>query len=182
MYSADFMDYRPAHVWTMRLAIAALVIGALFTIASPQRPEASPLGLSAPTPTRQTLKGQLLVADPTLNDSRFSHTVIFIVRHDETGAFGLVINRRLSSAPASSIFKTPEDNPPSGEIIIHYGGPVEPQTAFVLHTTDYKKSPTIPVNNQYAVTQTIDILRVRPETLRRITEFSEHESDGGELE
>jgi membrane fusion protein (multidrug efflux system) len=26
------------------------------------------------------------------------------------------------------------------------------------------------------------ILRVRPETLRRITEFSEHESDGGELE
>jgi hypothetical protein len=25
-------------------------------------------------------------------------------------------------------------------------------------------------------------LRVRPETLRRITEFSEHESDGGELE
>jgi hypothetical protein len=26
------------------------------------------------------------------------------------------------------------------------------------------------------------LLRVRPETLRRITEFSEHESDGGELE
>jgi hypothetical protein len=40
-----------------------------------------------------SLTGRLLVALPNMKDPRFSESVIYIVRHDREGAFGLVINR-----------------------------------------------------------------------------------------
>ena len=40
-----------------------------------------------------SLVGQLLVAAPTIADPRFSHTVILLLRQDDTGAFGIVLNR-----------------------------------------------------------------------------------------
>jgi putative transcriptional regulator len=159
------MDNSPVTIRPMSRAIAALIVGALFVITpSPQSEAAtsaipSPSAKSEPPPTQRSLKGKLLVAEPGMSDPRFSRTVIFVVRHDDTGAFGLVVNRRLASMPAASLFKRPEDDPSGGDIAVHYGGPVEPQTAFVLHTTDYKNPPTIPVNDQYAVTQTEDILK-----------------------
>ena len=45
-----------------------------------------------------SVQGLLLVAKPSMPDPRFAKTVILMVRHDRTGAFGLVINKPLGVA------------------------------------------------------------------------------------
>lgn len=42
-----------------------------------------------------SLRGRFLLASPTLADPNFSKTIVLIVRHDEDGALGLVLNRPL---------------------------------------------------------------------------------------
>jgi putative transcriptional regulator len=46
--------------------------------------------------------------------------------------------------------------PPNGagdlELIVHYGGPVEPTRAFVLHTPDYRAEDTMVLSNFAALT------------------------------
>ena len=41
-----------------------------------------------------SLAGSFLVARPTLRDPNFAHTVIFLLAHNNDGAFGLVVNRQ----------------------------------------------------------------------------------------
>src|SRR3546814_5414115 len=45
-----------------------------------------------------SLQGKFLVANPALSDPRFAHAVILMVKHDATGAFGLIINRPVGIA------------------------------------------------------------------------------------
>ncbi len=40
-----------------------------------------------------SLAGSFLIARPTLRDPNFAHTVVFMLSHQEEGAFGLVVNR-----------------------------------------------------------------------------------------
>lgn len=42
----------------------------------------------------KNLSGRLLIASPYLTDGNFLRTVVFVIRHDAEGAFGLAINRR----------------------------------------------------------------------------------------
>src|SRR5712691_11496388 len=42
------------------------------------------------------LTGQFLVAADEMGDPRFEHTVIYMVRHDDTGAMGLIVNRPIA--------------------------------------------------------------------------------------
>lgn len=93
----------------------------------------------APAQEGESLAGRLLVATPEMGDPNFDHTVIYMVSHDETGAMGLVVNRPLARGPISDLLKGfgAESEGVKGEIVLHYGGPVERERALVLHTSDY---------------------------------------------
>lgn len=110
---------------------------------------------------RPSFAGQLLVAEPGMPDPRFAETVIFLVRHDATGAFGLVINRRLAVEPIAAVMKTLGLDPgeAKGELAIHYGGPVEPGLGFILHSTDYARGATLKVTEEIALSAEPDVLR-----------------------
>ena len=71
--------------------------------------------------------GRLLVAGPRMADPRFAETVIFMVRHDETGALGVVVNRPVGRMPYSALLKALklDAEGASGDIAVHEGGPVE---------------------------------------------------------
>jgi putative transcriptional regulator len=87
----------------------------------------------------RSLTGRLLVATDDLRDPRFQRTVIFMVRHDGTGAMGLVVNRPLRDVALADLLAQLglAAEGAGGTIRVHYGGPVEPRRGFVLHTTDW---------------------------------------------
>jgi putative transcriptional regulator len=107
------------------------------------------------------LAGQLLVAMPQMQDPRFARTVIFMCAHTPEGAMGLVVNRLVHSITFPDLLEQLGVEPALGgnEIRVHFGGPVESGRGFVLHTADYNREGTLPINNGIALTATVDILR-----------------------
>ena len=109
-----------------------------------------------------SLTGQLLLAMPQMMDERFARSVVYICAHSgEAGAMGLVVNKLLGSLTMSELFAQLEISPSGGvgSRPVHYGGPVEAGRGFVLHTTDYNEDATLVVNDNIALTATLDVLR-----------------------
>lgn len=100
-----------------------------------------------------SLAGQLLVAAPGIPDPRFAETVILMVRHDKTGAMGIVVNRPVGVLSLDDLLSSTGQNPQGaeGEIIIHTGGPVGQELGFLLHSTDYKTEGTIQITEHIAM-------------------------------
>ena len=99
------------------------------------------------------LAGQFLVATPQMGDPRFAETVIYMINHDERGAMGLVINSPVAKGPLADLFKAlgREPKPTEKTVILHYGGPVEPDRLYVLHSSEYSGNSTSAVGPGVAV-------------------------------
>jgi len=109
----------------------------------------------------RTLDGRLLVAAPGMSDPRFQQTVILLVRHGADGAFGIVINRPIGQQPLAELLAAaglPTDGI-EDSIRIFYGGPVQPEVGFVLHTPDYDGRSTLAIDHHLAMTADPEILR-----------------------
>ena len=106
-----------------------------------------------PWPGRSTT-GQLLVATDDLRDPRFARTIVYMLRHDATGALGLVVNRPVGTLPLARVLESlgRDLEGAGGEIRVHYGGPVEPGRGFVLHTPAWEGGDSRVVHNGVAVT------------------------------
>jgi putative transcriptional regulator len=77
-----------------------------------------------------SLRGQLLVAGPTLVDPNFHRTVVLVCEHDENGAMGLVLNR---PSPILAEQAIPELGDALGpEETLWVGGPVQTTSVVVL--------------------------------------------------
>jgi putative transcriptional regulator len=107
------------------------------------------------------LTGQLLLAMPSMLDDRFVKSVIYMCAHNEEGAMGLVVNRELESITFPDLLNQLGIEPlnPEPQIKIHFGGPVETERGFVLHTADYTQDATVAVNEAVALTTTMDIMQ-----------------------
>ena len=115
----------------------------------------------AAAPFRRSLTGRVLVATEAIRDPRFARSVIYLVRHNEQGAFGLVINVPLGAIPFERALRPLglEAPPGSGDLHIHYGGPVDEGHGFVLHTPDWKGDGTTVVDGRFALTEDPKILQ-----------------------
>jgi len=118
------------------------------------------MGQSSIASTEDTLTGQLLVAMPHMADPRFARSVVYLCAHSGEGAMGLVVNRLIDSLSFESLLEqlgveasAPADMP------VHFGGPVESSRGFVLHTTDYVQDSTLLIDDEIALTATIDVLK-----------------------
>ncbi|MCW2236496.1 YqgE/AlgH family protein [Azospirillum canadense] len=113
------------------------------------------------TKSSDYLTGQLLIAMPGMMDPRFQRTVIYMCAHNEDGAMGLVVNRLFGSITFEDLLEQLEMDiqQPATNMPVHYGGPVESGRGFVLHSTDYVRDGTLVVDDEVALTATIDILR-----------------------
>jgi putative transcriptional regulator len=133
-------------------AVAAAILALLLTAALP-----------APTalPQRASLAGQLLVAAPSMGDPRFYQTVIMLVRHDRTGAMGIVVNRPLQERPLAALLEALGEraDAAAGNVRIFAGGPVQPELGFVLHSAEYRRAETLEIDGQVAMTSSREILR-----------------------
>jgi putative transcriptional regulator len=80
-------------------------------------------GIAAPSMAQTIANGTLLVASPQLADPNFARSVVLVLRHDEDGTIGLILNRPTSLVPAT-IF--PELAPGIGSYTgnLFRGGPI----------------------------------------------------------
>jgi putative transcriptional regulator len=108
-----------------------------------------------------SLRGQLLIAMPTIGDPRFERTVIYMCAHStEKGAMGLVVNKPVDGLHFLELFGQLEIKDVAiDDLPVHFGGPVEASRGFVLHSTDYKSTGASTVTDDIAMTATLDILR-----------------------
>ena len=111
-----------------------------------------------------SLTGKILVAKETMPDPRFQETVIYMVDHDENGALGLVVNKPTAIGPAGALLDQlgidadAYGDAVQGSVTLHYGGPVQPERGFILHSAEYELDGTQYVSNGISLT-------LRPEVL-----------------
>jgi putative transcriptional regulator len=77
-----------------------------------------------------SLRGQLLIAGPTLQDPNFVRTVVLVGEHNDEGALGVVLNRPSDTSVGEAVPDledlTGDDDP------VYVGGPVQPSAVLVL--------------------------------------------------
>jgi putative transcriptional regulator len=80
---------------------------------------------------QEVADGSFLVASPELTDPNFSRTVVLVLRHENNGTIGIVINRVTSLSPAQTF---PELVPGIGTYsgTLYRGGPVAPTRLLLL--------------------------------------------------
>jgi putative transcriptional regulator len=80
----------------------------------------------------ESLAGYFLISEAEMMDPNFFRTVVLIIRHDETGAFGLVVNRK-SNLNLGDVL--PEYDDARGTALpLYVGGPVQQEFLFVVHS------------------------------------------------
>lgn len=92
-----------------------------------------------------SLRGQLLLATPTLSDGTFDHSVIFIAEHSpKDGAVGAIINHPLGTTVGSLVSQLKTS--PLGKLPVLQGGPVatEHLTFTVIYNPPGKQTQFMP--------------------------------------
>jgi putative transcriptional regulator len=96
----------------------------------------------------ESVKNFFLVASKTKNDPRFKNTVIAMFDNDESGAWGLVVNKPLASVPLSSLIHKSRNTTAKQKklfnvkIPVYWGGPVNENRILILHSQEYKNETT----------------------------------------
>jgi putative transcriptional regulator len=99
------------------------------------------------------LDGRLLVAPPKMRDYRFAKSVIYVWKHDVSGAAGVIVNKPLVSPTFEAVCQEGRIEYMSGiHPKIYYGGPVMSNMVGVLHTLDFEIKSTNPVRNDLGFT------------------------------
>jgi putative transcriptional regulator len=74
----------------------------------------------------------LLIAMPQILDPFFHRSVVLLVHHDAEGSLGFIINRPTAISVAEILQGMEIDWGGEGDVVAHFGGPVQPQLGTVL--------------------------------------------------
>jgi len=107
------------------------------------------------------LTDQFLIAMPALADPNFFQTVIYIGEHNANGALGLVINRPLNLSLEQLLdhLEIATDRFDLTKMPVYFGGPVQPDQGFVLHSPIGHWGATLRVTDRLGITTSRDILQ-----------------------
>ena len=101
----------------------------------------------------ESVKDNFLVATEKLKGTRFSETVIVMLENDENGAWGLVVNKPIGLTSINKLIEIPKSFTEEQKkltkmkIPIFWGGPVEENRIFILHSNEYISETTIKYRN-----------------------------------
>ena len=121
--------------------------------------------MASSKPSSHALKpnftGHFLIAMPSLGESVFGKTVTYVCEHNDEGALGIVVNRKLDLELATLFeqvdlkleIETLKSSP------VYFGGPVQTDRGFVLHRPLGGWSSTLKVTEDIGLTTSKDILQ-----------------------
>jgi putative transcriptional regulator len=110
--------------------------------------------------THNSLVDHFLIAMPQLQDSYFANTVIYMWRHTEEGALGLVVNLPIKMQ-LSEVFEQlsmEDQRGADANQIVLSGGPVETEKGFVLHDAAPAWPSSLAITEGITITTSRDIL------------------------
>ena len=113
-------------------------------------------------PSGDSLAGRLIIAMPNIGDPRFERSVIYLFAHQDDGAMGLIVNRPTGGLNFGDLLDQLEleVDGETSETQVRFGGPVEIERGFVLHSPDYHRDEaTLRVDESISMTATVDILK-----------------------
>lgn len=125
--------------------------------------EITTLGQSGTVQPQLNLANHFLIAMPSMNDPVFGGTVVYICEHNDKGVLGVVINKptdmtmevlfdRIDLKVADGLRASVVDEP------IMFGGPVQDDRGFVLHSPGGRYSSSLSVTPDVSFTTSIDVL------------------------
>lgn len=108
-------------------------------------------------------QGKLLISTLKIQESIFAKSLVFVASHNESGAMGIIVNRKLEGANSREVIeglgtKFPKFQLKKPKIDLYHGGPVDEMRGFVLHSSDYKSPNTVAFPNGLAITSERQIL------------------------
>jgi putative transcriptional regulator len=108
-----------------------------------------------------TLTGQLLIAMPQMEDPRFEHSVVYLFSHsEEEGAMGIIINKTIEGLTEGELFAHLKIEAAAVSMQpVHFGGPVDGELGFVLHSPEYREEGTVGIGDDFALTTSFDVLK-----------------------
>ena len=140
------------------LCLVAAALGLAAVEPTPLSPDTATPENAAPA---DPPAGELLIASAQIQDPRFYHAVILILRHNQDGAFGIVINHPLATQTIATLLAAAgdDDTTVEGAIPVLSGGPVQPELGFVVHSADYRTAATMAVDGKVAMTASQEALK-----------------------
>lgn len=127
-------------------------------------PEAGADSDAAAAGTVLNLTDHFLIAMPAMLDPIFGGSVVYLCEHNANGALGVVINKP-TDMTMEVLFEridlkleiAPSDLPQPPEPVM-FGGPVQVERGFVLHSPVRQFSSTLEVSSEVALTTSKDVL------------------------
>ncbi|MEP7265545.1 MAG: YqgE/AlgH family protein [Bacteroidota bacterium] len=119
-------------------------------------------------------QGSLLISEPFLLDSYFKRAVVLLSEHDDQGTLGFILNKPTDVRLNDAVEDFPEFDAP-----LYFGGPVETDTLFYIHTLGEKLKGAKPIVNGIwwggdydQLKFLIDTHQIRPEQIRFYAGYS----------
>lgn len=108
-----------------------------------------------------SLAGHLLIATPVVQESCFARSVIYMCAHNEGGAMGIIINYPVENIDIKEIFDQLDivSKAQMNVLPIHFGGPVEANRGFIVHSGDGSRAENLIEKDGIAVSASISILK-----------------------
>ena len=105
------------------------------------------------------LTGQILVSMPAMLDERFYKTVIYVCAHSAEGSMGIIINKKIDYDMYPDLLEQLRVDKPfkDKKIFIRYGGPVESNRGFVLHSDEIFQKESLAINKGIALSSNAEI-------------------------
>lgn len=100
----------------------------------------------------------ILIATPQLTDSNFHRSVVLMVEHNAQGALGLVLNVELDHLASQVADELGLTWPGAPEARLRRGGPVEPQSLWMLHDDGWAFDETMKAIPRVSVSRSREAL------------------------
>jgi putative transcriptional regulator len=98
---------------------------------------------------RGYLSGKLLIATPSIGDTRFDHSVVLMCDHTSEHAMGIILNKPVEGLQMPAVLDQlgVENANVAADFPVLNGGPVECDRGFVVHSNDYEsEGSTLSIN------------------------------------
>ena len=94
----------------------------------------------------------LLIAPPGIPDTRFREAVLMMTHDNPSGSFALCVNRPLNSSLDEILEDSDLGIPNLPRVPVYWGGPVSPNSIWMIHSTDWVCKHTVMITSAWAMT------------------------------